>query len=789
MKKLLLLFLFIFSNVSFAVCETVGINTNCSIKFSPQKNKVLYLSVPNIVHIDKLYFNNHLMIKSGVTYYNGITDKNFIAKSSLPIPELYFASENQTIKIKWLSERSEKVEVKIVESVRTVYSSFKHMYLSFMSLVFALILLIIKAEFKKDSKLFNLAILTGLVIAVYLYFNTLEPYMLYYQYADAILKFHILFTSLATTMVQALTDKSLKLLNKAYYWLIPLLTLVLILIIPGWASNTNIEVVTYALAPTFFFSTIVSIHLFYKIIINQKYRKNRLLYPLMIVGNIVLIMCVIDTTSSVSESFGDAPLSGISMLLYYMTIMLTYFILNKQMEISDLMVSKKVAEVSRQVAHDVKSPITAIKIASDKFKHQIKESDFLFLRRSIDRISDIINDLSSSKKDDDQQGKSKVILLYPLIELVLSEKRFNFRGNSNLEIFEKVSNKNKIYFVDINPSDLKRSLSNVINNSAEAMSLKVGVITVDVQVKEGFLELIVEDNGKGIAEADLDRILEKNVTLGKTGGQGLGLSFAVETCKKNGGDVSISSKLNEGTKVTLKLPMVIPPDWFKPTIILSKFKKIILLDDDYNLHRIWEGRFRSALGNKTPEISSFYDPESFQRNLENFDLKQTLFFVDYEYIGYSRNGIDLIRENKLENVFLVTGRSEEESIQRQCHELMISLIPKELISSIEIVGEDNSVYVLIDDDALVRSVWEMKAKKSSVDLKVFESFKDFIDKNISKDCHIYIDHHLKQENGLECAKKLKELGYTKVVMATGSEDITESDYDFLDGVIGKDPPF
>lgn len=782
-KFISIFFLILYAN-AFARCFDAGNKSFCELSYEFKSSETNFINTPEVSLIKKLKINDNLIIKDGHTFYKGISGINYIAKTSVPIPEVFFNETIQFIEIEWINKPTD-FEIYFSTGNRGVYSALKFLYPSLMSLIFALILFVLKSEFKKDSQIFNLGIFTGIVMSFYLYFNSLNPYTYYIQYSDGLLKIHILLTSIVTTAIQGLTDKILKLFKRPWYWFIVLITLVMILITPGWYSNNNFQYVIWSLLPTFILSTLVSVISLYKIIKNPNYVKNKLLAPLVIVGVVSMILSVIDTTYAVSESFSDAPISGLSLLLYYFVMMLTYFLLNKQMEISSLMINKQVAIIAKQVAHDIKSPLTALKLVSLKLKGQLTSIDYTFLQRSISRITDIIYDLSLNKAHVDVNNKVQNVLLYPLIDSIISEKRLTLKNDFEININDLISDEMKSVFVEINPSDLKRSISNILNNSLEAFE-NDGEIDVFLEDEGCFVKIIIKDNGKGIPSEMLSKVVESDFTHGKKMGQGLGLSFAFDICKQYGGDLLIESIENEFTKVFISIPKATPPLWFCNEIQLNNIERIIIVDDDYNLHRIWEGRFKSALGEKCPEIKSYYNPDTILKNQHDLTTN-SLILCDYEFIGSTINGLELLEKLQCPHCVLVTGRSEEESIQNKVIQHGFHLLPKELINSVSLVIKSHQ-YVLIDDDLLVRKTWEMQAKSKSIILYTFSDSESFLNNfHQNLDAYVYVDINLNGENGLDLAEKLFKIGYRHIFIASG-EDELELPL-FIKGRVLKEPPF
>ena len=98
---------------------------------------------------------------------------------------------------------------------------------------------------------------------------------------------------------------------------------------------------------------------------------------------------------------------------------------------------------------------------------------------------------------------------------------------------------------------------NVVENAIK-YNVENGSVDVQVQNGETSVSLLVKDTGIGIPEKYLDRVFERFFRVDKsrskaTGGTGLGLAIVKHTAEYLGGSVSIKSRENEGTQVTIEL--------------------------------------------------------------------------------------------------------------------------------------------------------------------------------------------------------------------------------------------
>ena len=127
-------------------------------------------------------------------------------------------------------------------------------------------------------------------------------------------------------------------------------------------------------------------------------------------------------------------------------------------------------------------------------------------------------------------------------------------------------------YVDGDPALLEVCLINLLKNAAEALVEKIEWasmtgrrvaatdaprITVGISVKNGeMVEIVVEDNGPGIPESARNQLFKPYFTTRtNSGGTGLGLAIVKETIEQHGGRVSVESKLEEGSRFILHLPV------------------------------------------------------------------------------------------------------------------------------------------------------------------------------------------------------------------------------------------
>jgi signal transduction histidine kinase len=101
---------------------------------------------------------------------------------------------------------------------------------------------------------------------------------------------------------------------------------------------------------------------------------------------------------------------------------------------------------------------------------------------------------------------------------------------------------------------LKRAILNIASNALDAMG-PGGTFTFSSRLEDSFVDLVLSDTGHGIPAELQGRIFEPFFTHGKARGIGLGMSITRKIIEEHGGRIQLESRLGEGTRFTLQLPL------------------------------------------------------------------------------------------------------------------------------------------------------------------------------------------------------------------------------------------
>lgn len=342
--------------------------------------------------------------------------------------------------------------------------------------------------------------------------------------------------------------------------------------------------------------------------------------------------------------------------------------------------AKEIASIYSQVSHDIRSPLTALDVVLADVT-ALPEETRVLVRSATQRIRDIANSLLKRTMVKHEPMELSTEIVSSLIDQIVSEKRIQFRAKMDIEIVSKLAADSYGIFARINSVELKRLISNLINNSVEAMTTR-GRIVVGLVAEGRNLVISVSDNGAGIPPKIMEKLGESGFSHGKEGmesGSGIGLYHAKSTLAKWGGTLKIHSQLDKGTVVEMILPLAESPSWFVPSIKIDALSEVVVFDDDPSIHSIWKDRLRSLSESVPCRLHHFSDGQSFKEFEQNRGKQKVLFLLDYELIGENKTGLDWAEELSLEKQsILVTNRYEEKGILKICQRLGIGIIPKSL---------------------------------------------------------------------------------------------------------------
>lgn len=229
----------------------------------------------------------------------------------------------------------------------------------------------------------------------------------------------------------------------------------------------------------------------------------------------------------------------------------------------------KAVDQSRQefvsnVSHELKTPITSIRVLADSLMGMEDVPEELYreflsdISDEIDRESKIIDDLLTLVKADKSNAELNVeqININGLLEQILKRLR-PIAKKRNIElVLESI----REVSADVDEVKLSLALSNLVENAVK-YNHEEGWVHVTLDADHKFFYVKVSDNGIGISQEDQEHVFERFYRVDKArsreaGGTGLGLAITKSIVYSHHGAIKLYSKENEGTTFTVRIPLI-----------------------------------------------------------------------------------------------------------------------------------------------------------------------------------------------------------------------------------------
>lgn len=219
---------------------------------------------------------------------------------------------------------------------------------------------------------------------------------------------------------------------------------------------------------------------------------------------------------------------------------------------------KQNRELISNISHDLKTPITAIKGYSEGIMDGIADTPEKmerYVKTIYNKANDmerLINELTVYSSIDNNR------IPYHFHKICVAD----YFNDCIEEVGLELENKNfKLNYTNLvsqdtmiiaDPEQLKRVVNNIIGNSVKYMDKPDGEINIRILDEVDAIRVEIEDNGKGIAQKDLQNIFDRFFRTDTsrnsgTGGSGIGLSIVKKIIQDHGGYIWATSKEGEGT--------------------------------------------------------------------------------------------------------------------------------------------------------------------------------------------------------------------------------------------------
>ncbi len=228
--------------------------------------------------------------------------------------------------------------------------------------------------------------------------------------------------------------------------------------------------------------------------------------------------------------------------------------LERELRVKDRMAV--LGEMAAGLAHEIRNPLASMKGSVQvlqkalKLEGDDKELLNIIVKESL-RLNDTIEDfLTYAKGSHFKPEKIDICQLFSESILLVKHSEY-FTDEHELKL-GKVDDKITIV---ADSHQLRQLIWNLSLNALQAMPDK-GILEIKLmpRLEEDVVEIIFKDNGKGIAKDEVSHIFQP-FKSSNSRGLGLGLSIVYRIVEDHGGSIRVDSKINSGTKFTIRLPL------------------------------------------------------------------------------------------------------------------------------------------------------------------------------------------------------------------------------------------
>lgn len=214
-------------------------------------------------------------------------------------------------------------------------------------------------------------------------------------------------------------------------------------------------------------------------------------------------------------------------------------------------------EMARQVAHEIKNPLTPMKLSIQYLQRaissnapnvkELSERMADTLVEQIDQLAKIAGDFSQFSNINNATPEAVNIT-----DVLQSLYTLHLAGSDSH--IKYVAPQDDIY-INADRTQIQRLFTNLVKNAEEAaLPDEVAHVTIEAYTKNSNVIVTIADKGTGIPQDKQHRIFEPNFTT-KSSGTGLGLAICKGIVEKAGGKLWFTTELNKGTKFYVELPL------------------------------------------------------------------------------------------------------------------------------------------------------------------------------------------------------------------------------------------
>ena len=212
--------------------------------------------------------------------------------------------------------------------------------------------------------------------------------------------------------------------------------------------------------------------------------------------------------------------------------------------------------LARELVHEIRNPLNSmslnLQLLEEDFSNTQRDRDDL--RKRLRRIREEVEQLNRILTDFRRYAQLPSLTLEVVDLAILIEEVLDFNEpeaqRQNIQVIREIQ---ELPLTQLDRAQFKQALLNLVINAHQAMK-DGGKLIVRARALNGQIQIEVEDTGKGVDAAILDRIFDLFVST-KEDGTGVGLAIVKQVVESHGGSVKVRSQANQNTTFSILLPL------------------------------------------------------------------------------------------------------------------------------------------------------------------------------------------------------------------------------------------